>query len=105
MVLGVLLYQRTGRPSTNACVLGLMREVCECKVRPMERPIVQLNHQLPATVRPGLVGLPDVGVSVGACIIREAARPGGNGLLDTVYWSSGIARNHFRFGVTGREDI
>ena len=43
----------------------------ELEVRSVERAVIQLHHKLAAGVCPRLFSLPDVGVSIGAEVVRK----------------------------------
>ena len=77
----------------------------EFEIRPVGRAIRQLHHQLPTGVRPALLGLPNVGVLVGGCVIRETAAACGERLLNPIDRSRGVTSNHLGLGIACRNDI
>src|SRR4029079_13126696 len=92
---------KTGPSCVNApWLLG------ELEVRPIERPVVELDDELPTGLRPVvLVRLPDVGVGVCRGAVAETAATCVHGLLDPVDGRVGVTRDVLRLGVSGLEDV
>src|SRR5919199_1756125 len=69
---------------SSLCYLNLLGEL---EVRFVLRAVLELHHELSASARPPLVGLPDVVVLAGRRVVGEAARSGDHGLLDVIHRS------------------
>jgi hypothetical protein len=69
------------------------------------RAVLELHHELAARARPGLAGLPHVGVPASAFGVGESAGSGGYRLLDAVQWGAGVGGDLPRPRRVSREDV
>src|SRR5262245_4133126 len=88
-VLGLGVTVKAPHPGRDGLRQAVSQRLFELEVRDVIRAIGQLDDQLAALPGPALVGLPDVGVSVGGRVVAQAAA--GRDRLDLIAGRADVA--------------